>query len=75
MPDAARARPVSYTHLDVYKRQLEESHSDGLLELSGAWAAHTTGADAPEMFEVPEPTAAPEPTSEPVSAVADGSDA
>ena len=46
-----------------------------LLELSGAWAAHTTGADAPEMFEVPEPTAAPEPTSEPVSAVADGSDA
>ena len=41
-----------------------------LLELSGAWAAHTTGADAPEMFEVPEPTAAPEPTSEPVSAVA-----
>ena len=28
-----------------------------LLELSGAWAAHTTGADAPEMFEVPEPTA------------------
>ncbi len=45
-----------------------------LLELSGAWAAHTTGADAPEMFEVPEPTAAPEPTSEPVSAVADGGD-
>ena len=46
-----------------------------LLELSGAWAAHTTGADAPEVFQVPEPEAAPEPTSEPVSAVASGSDA
>lgn len=46
-----------------------------LLGLSGAWAAHTTGADAPEVFQVPEPEAAPEPTSEPVSAVASGSDA
>lgn len=46
-----------------------------LLEVSGAWAAHTTGADAPEVFQVPEPAApAEEAADEPVAAGA-GSDA
>ena len=45
-----------------------------LLEVSGAWEAHTNGAEAPDVFQVPEPVAPPEPTSEPVSAVADGGD-
>ena len=29
-------RPVSYTHLDVYKRQLEESDEDKILEFAQA---------------------------------------
>ena len=32
------SRPVSYTHLDVYKRQLPEKNRDH--ELGGDWVGH-----------------------------------